>query len=217
MRINSSRRILVAAAICLIGTIPWLIAIDDSHAQSAMKFKTGDRVAAPFGAQYLDSVVISVDPGSSSPYRVHPLGYLDTMDTSFNTQMLRARGSVPTQPIGGIANDPWLMKIAGTKQFHPETLYPGRYECWTFSGGGTASLQPAMILNFEILDAHRYRDHAGSVASYQFDPASSNLVFQGGTLGGQRASYEQVSNPPTESQPPTVTLVTSGDKCQRRI
>src|ERR1022692_25551 len=51
MRINSSRRILVAAAICLIGTIPWLIAIDVSQPQSALKFKTGDRVAAPFGAQ----------------------------------------------------------------------------------------------------------------------------------------------------------------------
>ena len=210
MLAKQSRRYLIATVLCLLGAFPILTGQGNAQAQGALQFKVGDRVAAPFGAQYLDSVIIAVDPASPSPYRVHPLGYLDTMDSSFNTQMLRVRGSVSTQPVGGIANDPWLMKVAGTRQFHPATLYPGKYECWS-------SNEAVMILNFEILDGRRYRDHTGSVDSYQFDSASGNLVFQGGTLAGQHARYEQVSNPPTASQPPSVTLIASGDKCQRHI
>jgi len=100
---------------------------------SAANYKAGDRVAADFGVGYLDSVIIRVDPASPYPYRVHPLGYLDTMDSSFSAVMLRAPGSVHTKPVGGIANDPWLMKVAGRKAFHPTTIYPGAYECWSFN------------------------------------------------------------------------------------
>ena len=179
------------------------------------KFKIGDRVAAPFvGTEYLDSVVVRVDPDSPYPYRVHPLGYLDTMDTSFPASMLKAPGSVATQPIGGIADDPWLMKISGKKAFRAGALFPGKYECWTLSAGGSASLEAAMGLNFEILGASQYRDSAGAEASYQFDAGSGSIVFQGGALDGQKATYEQVSEPPTANQPPTVTFVASGDSCQ---
>lgn len=188
-------------------------------AAAAGAYKVGDRVAIPtgFNDKYYDSVVIRIDPASPYPYRVHPLGFIDTMDQSFSASMLRAPGSVPMQPMGGIKNDPWLMKIAGTKAFHPTTLYPGKYECWTLSGGGSASLEAAAILNFEILDAHRYRDVRGTVASYSFDAKTATLVFHGGTLNGQAASYEQASNPPTKSQPPNVTLKASGDSCDRRL
>ncbi len=57
----------------------------------------------------------------------------------------------------------------------------------------------------------------GNVVSYEFDSKSATLVFRGGTLNGQRASYQQVSNPPTSNRPPTVTFKVSGDACQRRI
>ena len=188
-------------------------------AQTAQQWKVGDRVAMPAGYsdKWLQAVIVRVDPSSPFPYRVHPLGYLDTMDTSFNAAMLRAPGSVKTEPIGGIANDPWLMKVTGMKAFHPTTLYPGKYECWTLSQGGSSYTQSAMILNFEILDNSHYRDVSGAVASYRFDLQTATLVFQGGALNGQQAGYEQVSNPPTASQPPTVTLKVSGDQCQRPI
>ena len=201
-----------AAVLCLAGAVMLLPAVDEAAAQ---QFKVGDRVAAPFiGTDYLDSVIVRIDPSSPYPYRVHPLGYLDTMDTSFPASMLKAPGSVPTKAIGGIADDPWLMKLNGTAKYQPAVLVPGKYECWTFSSSGSASLEAAMGLNFEILDASQYRDSAGAVANYQFDAGSGSLVFQGGALDGQKASYEQVSDPPTASQPPTVTFAVSGDSCQ---
>ncbi len=201
-----------AAALCLAGIAMLLSAADMAAAQ---QFKVGDRVAAPFiGTEYLDSVIVRIDPASPYPYRVHPLGYLDTMDTSFPASMLKAPGSVPTKAIGGIADDPWLMKLNGKAKYRPAALFPGKYECWTLSSGGSASLAAAMGLNFEILDASRYRDSAGKVANYTFDPASGNLVFQGGALDGQQATYEQISDPPSASQPPTVTFAVSGDSCQ---
>lgn len=65
-------------------------------AQNA-KYKVGDRVAAPFvGTQFLDSVVVRLDPDSPYPCRVYPLGYLDTMDTSFPASMLKAPNPPPT-------------------------------------------------------------------------------------------------------------------------
>lgn len=208
---------LSVAAMLIVATA--LAGGETALAQTAQQWKVGDRVAMPAGYsdKWLQAVIVRVDPSSPFPYRVHPLGYLDTMDTSFNAAMLRAPGSVKTEPIGGIANDPWLMKVTGMKAFHPTTLYPGKYECWTLSQGGSSYTQSAMILNFEILDNSHYRDVSGAVASYRFDPQTATLVFQGGALNGRQASYEQVSNPPTASQPPTVTLKVSGDRCQRPI
>jgi hypothetical protein len=177
-----TRRILLALAVCLAGAI---VMSNGAGTASAAQYKVGDRVAADFGTGFLDSVIVKVDPGSPYPYRVHPLGYLDTMDSSFSAPMLHAAGSVPTKPVGGVADDPWLMKISGATAFHAEALLPGKYECWTLSSGGSASLVAAMSLNFEILDASQYRDSAGGVASYHFDAGSGKLVFQGGALDGQ--------------------------------
>ncbi len=208
---------LPVAALCLAAALllSALVSMTGPALAENAKYKVGDRVAAPFvGTQYLDSVVVRVDADSPYPYRVHPLGYLDTMDTSFPASMLKAPGSVATQPVGGMADDPWLMKISGKTAFQAGALYPGKYECWTLSAGGSVSLEAAMGLNFEILSASQYRDSAGATASYQFDTGSGGIVFQGGALDGQKATYEQVSDPPTANQPPTVTFVVSGDSCQ---
>ncbi|HEY1633093.1 MAG TPA: hypothetical protein VGF56_17390 [Rhizomicrobium sp.] len=175
-------------------------------------YRVGDRVAMPagFGDKWMDAVVIKVDPSSPYPYRVHPLGYLDTMDQSFSETMLKARGAIATMPVGGIRNDPWLLKATGAKAFHPAGLMTGKYECWH----GT---EASMALNFEVLDAHRYRDSGGMAGSYDFNAGSGALVFHGGGLNGVQARYEQASNPPTKSQPPTVTLKVSGDTCQHPV
>jgi hypothetical protein len=183
-----------------------------ASAAMAADYKVGDRVAMPagYGDKWLDAVVIKVDPSSPYPYRVHPLGYLDTMDESFNAAMLKPHGAIPTLPIAGIKNDPWLLKVTGAKAFHPTVVMAGKYECWQ----GT---QARLALNFEILDAHRYRDFGGTVGAYDFNAGTGALLFHGGGLNGQAASYEQASNPPTKSQPPTVTLKTSGDGCQHPV
>jgi len=175
-------------------------------------YKVGDRVAMPagFGDKWMDAVVIKVDPSSPYPYRVHPLGYLDTMDQSFSEKMLKPRGAIATMPVGGIANDPWLMRATGTKAFHPGTLMVGKYECWHGS-------EASMMLNFDVLDAHRYRDSGGVIGSYDFNAGSGAVMFHGGGLNGVQGGYEQASNPPTKSQPPTVTLKVSGDSCQHPV
>ncbi|MDE2227803.1 MAG: hypothetical protein KGL11_02025 [Alphaproteobacteria bacterium] len=205
------------AAFILLGATIMVLAPRDATAQVGGQYKVGDRVAANFGTGYLDSVIVRIDPRNAYPYRVHPFGFEDTMDSSFAASDLKPYGSVPTKPVPGATNDPKFLALQGKKPFQPTKVYPGAYECWTLSGGGAASLQPAMQLNFTILDDRRYRDVAGTTGSYRFDPATATLVFQGGTLNRQRARYEQIANPPTAAQPPKVTLLVSGDSCDRRM
>jgi len=207
------KQVAVIAAISLAAAPLWLVGQNAAWAQAALQYRVGDRVAAPIGAQFFDSVIVQVIPNPPS-YRVHPLGFLSTADFTANPQMLRAPGSVKTEPVGGIANDPYLLAAQGKKAFHPTMIYPGGYECSALSGG---HLEARLLLNFTIVDAERYRDHAGTTGSYRFDAASGTLVFKGGTLDGQRATYTQASDPPTGSQPPSITLAVSGDTCQRRI
>jgi len=203
---SSIRTLLFAVCCCLAA------ALGAPAAQA--QYKVGDRVAADFGTGYLDSVIVRVDPNSPFPYRVHPLGYLNTMDTSFSAPMLKPAASVPTKPIGGIANDPELLKIQGKQAFHPVRVFRGGYECFALSGG---RLEPRLALNFTIVDDQRYRDAAGTSGTYRFDTGKATLTFAGGALDGQKANYVQASDPPTKAQPPSIHLVVSGDACDRPI
>ena len=174
--------------------------------------KIGDRVAMPAGYQdkWLDAVVIAVDASKPYPCRVHPLGYLDTMDESFSASMLKAPGSVKTEPIGNLGNDPQLLALQGKQAFKPSQVLQGAYECYALSSG---HLAPRMALNFKILGAGRYSDVAGAAGSFDFDARSLGIVFRGAALDGQRATYAQPGNPPSKNSPPNVTFVTSGDSC----
>src|SRR6476659_9039786 len=75
----------------------------------------GQRVAMPAGYQdkWLQAVIIEVKPGDTHPCRAHPLGYTPYADFSYKPSALRAPGSVPTQPVGGIADDPYLLAAQG--------------------------------------------------------------------------------------------------------
>jgi len=174
--------------------------------------KVGDRVAMPAGYQdkWLDAVVIAVDASKPYPCRVHPLGYLDTMDESFSSAMLRAPASIKTEPVGNLANDPRLLALQGKQAFRPSKVLQGAYECYALTSG---HLSPRLALNFTILGPNSYRDAAGASGGYDFDAASLGLVFRGAALDGQRATYAQPSNPPNKNTPPNVTFVTSGDSC----
>lgn len=182
--------------------------------------QVGQRVAMPAGYQdkWLQAVVIEVKPGDTHPCRAHPLGYTPYADFSYKPSALRSPGSVPTQPIGGVADDPYLLAAQGRKAFKPSRVLAGSYECFGYSGtykGG--QLTPRIGLNFSIVDGGRYRDVGNVVGSYRFEAASASLVFHGGGLDGQQATYKQTSDPPTRSQPPSITFAVSGDACDLRM
>ena len=176
----------------------------------------GQRVAMPAGFQdkWLDAVVVRVDAGKPYPCRVHPLGYLDTMDQSFSASMLKAPGTIKTEPVGNLANDPHLLALQGKQAFKPSKIVQGAYECYALSSG---HLSPRMALNFSIQSDSRYADVSGAAGNYAFDAGSATLVFHGAALDGQRATYAQPSDPPNKNTPPNVTFVVSGDSCDLKM
>jgi hypothetical protein len=173
----------------------------------------GQIVASPAGHhdKYLQSVVIEVTAGHPFPCRVHPLGYPPTMEESFKPAMLRSTGSVPTEPVGGIADDPHLLALKGQKPLKAAVVAPGAYECWGAGSGGQLSAR--MALNFTILDGSRYRDWGGNGGTYRFDAGSGTVLFQDAALNGQRGIYKQAVDPPTKKNPAQVFFQPSGDGC----
>ena len=200
------------SAAMLIAVALMLASSSGAQAQLA-SCQVGQVVASPAGHhdKYLQSVVIAVTPGHPFPCRVHPLGYPPTMEESFKPSMLRAPGSVKTEPVGGVADDPHLLAVQGKKAFKASRVAPGSYECWGAGSGGQLSAR--MALNFTILDGSRYRDWGGKGGTYRFDAASSTLVFQGAALDGQRVTYKQAVDPPTKKNPSKVVFPRSGDAC----
>ena len=182
-------------------------------AQGLAQCTVGQVVASPAGHhdKYLQSVVIAVTSGHPFPCRVHPLGYPSTMEESFKPTVLRAPGSVQTEPVGGMADDPHLLALKGQKAFKPSAAARGSYECWGAGSGGQLSAR--MALNFTILDGGRYRDGGGNTGAYRFDAASGTVTFQGAALDGQRGLYKQAADPPTKTNPAQVFFQPSGDGC----
>ena len=190
-----------------------LLALSSGAQAQLASCQVGQVVASPAGHhdKYLQSVVTAVTPGHPFPCRVHPLGYPPTMEESFKPSMLRAPGSIPTEPVGGIVDDPHLLASQGKQALKASRVAPGSYECWGAGAGGQLSAR--MALNFTILDGSRYRDWGGKGGTYRFDPASATLVFQGAALDGQRETYKQAVDPPTKQNPSQVIFPTSGDAC----
>lgn len=95
------------AAIAVVILVSACIGLAAPEAQAQAQYSVGDRVAAPIGAQFFDSVIVRVNPSPLS-YRVHPLGFAPSADFTANPQMLRPLGSVQVEPWGGIKSDPYL-------------------------------------------------------------------------------------------------------------
>lgn len=201
----------MARLFCIAAAV--LVAASSGAQAQLASCQIGQVVASPtgFANKYNQSVVIAVTPGHPFPCRVHPLGYPATMDESFKPTMLRAAGSVPTEPVGGVADDPHLLALKGQKAFKASVVARGSYECWGAGSGGQLSAR--MALNFTILDASHYRDWGGNAGTYSFDAASGAVTFQGAALGGQRGLYKQAVNPPTKTTPAQVFFQPSGDGC----
>jgi hypothetical protein len=189
------------------------LAAGPAQAQGLAQCTVGQVVASPAGYanKYLQSVVIAVTPGHPFPCRVHPLGYPSTMEESFKPAMLRAPASQPTEPVGGVADDPHLLAFKGQKPLKASHVAAGAYECWGAGSGGQLSAR--MALNFTILDGSRYRDWGGNGGSYSFDAGSGTVTFKGAALDGQRGLYKQAVDPPTKSKPAQVFFQPSGDGC----
>ena len=188
-------------------------AIGPARAQGLAQCSVGEQVAASYGGKWLHSVVVAVDPGNVYPCRVHPLGYLDTMNTSWAPSMLRPLSEV-NAPLGGLQSDPWLAKMQGRQPFKATAILHGSYECYALSGG---RLSPRLALNFQVTGPGRYTDWGGKSGTFQFDPGSGGILFHGAALDGQRATYEQPTNPPSRNEPPRVTFAVSGDSCDLKL
>src|SRR6185312_4278228 len=172
----------------------------------------GQQVAMPAGYQdkWLQAVIIEVKPGDTHPCRAHPLGYTPYADFSYKPSALRAMESVPTQPIGGIVDDPHLLALKGQKAFKATRVATGHYECAAFTGG---RLEVRPSLEFTIVDKGNYRDAFGGHGTYAFDASSGAMAFRGGALDGQRGYYKQASDPPVKTQPPEFNFDVSHDTC----
>lgn len=53
----------------------------------------------------------------------------------------------------------------------------GEYECW-------ANGQSRQLMNFTASGGSKYKGSDGSTGTYSFDPASSRITFNGGSLDG---------------------------------
>ena len=169
----------------------------------------GKRIAAPTGFkdQWVQAVILDVDPRSPIQCRVHPLGYATTMDNSWPAAMLKPP-SAATMPIGPDTSDPYL--TGGRQAIKPTAIAPGLYQCSARSGG---QLVARLDLAFTIVDGRTYRDATGGTGTYLFDAATGGIAFQGGKLNRLSGMYEQPTTPPIKGRPPTVTLAVSGDSC----
>ena len=175
--------------------------------------KVGDRVAMPagWGNKYLQAVVVALNPPNYAlRCKVHPLGYAPYADTSFKPESLKAPGTVMTEPLGGVVDDPYLLAAQGKQAYKASRVLPGHYQCATFSD---RRLEARPSLEFTILDDGRYQDAFGASGRYLFDAGSGGLVFHGGALDGQRGAYTQASDPPVKSQPPKFVYDVSHDTC----
>ncbi|MBS0547972.1 MAG: hypothetical protein JSR24_09490 [Proteobacteria bacterium] len=168
--------------------------------------------------KWTPGVVIAVNPGSPYPCRVHRLGANDLEQESWPASGLRPPEAA-TEPVGPDTTDPWLRGAGGRAAPQQPHAVPGgraaavlrgNYECYNFG-------RPRIMLNLSILDARTYRDSSGTTAHYSFDPATGMIVFQGGILDGQRATFAQPTNPPSARNPPTITYQVSGDSCDLKL
>ncbi|HTR87214.1 MAG TPA: hypothetical protein VMI56_22215 [Reyranella sp.] len=190
-----------------------LLGAGSANAQGLAGCKVGDYVAASFGGKWLPSVVVAVDPSNVYPCRIHPLGYMDTMDTSWAPSMLRPYAAA-TVPIAPYPDDPWVMKMKGQQAFRPDNVLPGAYECYALTGG---RLEARFAMNFKVVGGFRYTDWEGKPGMFDFDPGTGDMLFHGAAHDGHRASFKQPSNPPTRNAPPNVTFQMSGDSCDLKM
>jgi guanyl-specific ribonuclease Sa len=168
-------------------------------AANGRKYKVGQRVEYHYDGKWFKAIITKVRDNDRYQYRIHPLGYEDTMDTWVPEEesWIRSAGSGPTEPVpGGEANDPTLKAMRGTTAAAPAQpasgggAVPARpYHCVFFVGDHLEDAAP-----FTITGNGTYTDSEGKRGTYSLN--SSTLTFHGGNYDGQRAEYETKGGQP---------------------
>jgi len=168
-------------------------------AANGRKYKVGQRVEYHYDGKWFKAIITKVRDNDRYQYRVHPLGYEDTMDTWVPEEesWIRSAGSGPTEPVpGGEANDPTLKAMRGATAAAPAQpasgggAVPARpYHCVFFVGDHLEDVAP-----FTITGNGTYTDSEGKRGTYSLN--SSTLTFHGGNYDGQRAEYETKGGQP---------------------
>jgi hypothetical protein len=120
----NARRIAVALAVWPAASL-WFVPHDTAQAQA--QYKVGDRVAAPVGALYYDSVVLKLNINVDQvplTYFVHPIGTEPSGSFTAFPQMLRPWAAVPMEPWGGYTSDPYLTAAQGLPAGSPLPVPP---------------------------------------------------------------------------------------------
>ena len=148
-------------------------------------------------------------------------GFTSTMDLASLQTMLSsgAPGGTACRMVRNSTGRTVGAALPGADAYKPKVIKagsvaPGRYECFTFSGG---HLYAAMSENFTILGSSAYRDWSGRTGAYSFSAGSQTIAFRGAALGGRRAKYRAGWNAAT---PTNVTFYNPrgelADSCDKK-
>ena len=178
-----------------------------SAANGQLKYKVGQRVEYHYDGKWYKAIIIKIRDDSAdhldgriySPYRIHPLGYTEYMDTwvccvneSDRRTQLRPAGSGPTEPVpGGEANDEVLKAMSRATAATPTQPPAKQYHCVYFVVDHLVDAAP-----FTITGNSTYKDSDGKRGTYSFNSASSTLTFHGGNYDGQKAEYDTSGGQP---------------------
>jgi hypothetical protein len=156
--------------------------------------------------------IYTYDPGARGG------GFSSTMDVASLRTLLAtgAPGGTACRMVGkGSAAGGAAPANPNASRRRAAIVAPGRYECYTFSGG---HLYAAMSENFTILGGNTYRDWSGRSGTYSY--GAGQIVFHGGALNGHRAVYKP-GIPPLSRNPNNVTFLRPngdlGDSCDGKV
>ncbi len=174
----------------------------DVTGATAAAYRVGQRVEALDGGKWYKAVVIRLREGYA-PYRVHPIGYISTMDHWVTAMSIRPAGSGSAEPIpggpSGEANDEVLVAVrnrggapqttvAGTTDATRGAaagggIVPKHYHCVYFVVDHLVDAAP-----FTINAGGRYTDSNGVHGTYTAQ--GTTITFHGGNYNGQRAEAD---------------------------
>jgi hypothetical protein len=157
------------------------------------KYRAGQRVEYVDYGKWYKAIIVKVRDDAYAPYRVHPLGYITTMDHWVPASYIRAQGSGSTEPVpGGEANDVVLRSMrsgTATRGASTGAVAQKSYHCVFFVVDHLVDAAP-----FTINGGGAYTDRDGVRGTYTMNAAT--LTFHGGNYNGQKAEYDISSGRP---------------------
>jgi hypothetical protein len=172
-----------------------------------LQFRVGQRVEYVDNGKWYKAIITDLRDDSAdhldgkmySPYRVHPLGFNGVTDTwvccadiTDHRSQLRPAGSGATEIVpGGEANDETLKAMGGQAAAAPGQPPAKRYHCVYFVGDQLVDAAP-----FTLTSNSAYTDSEGKRGTFNYNAATSTLIFRGGNLDGQHGEYDTTGGKP---------------------